>query len=421
VNALLALPMEVRLALLFVVGIAVGGLINVGIYRLAWNRRAIGPWLRPHSDAPARRLRDCLPIIGWLGLRREAPIHGRGFWIRPMLLELLVGAGFAALYWWEIDRQGLLPSQCRHLSLFDVTAAHQAYVAHIVLFSLMLVVSCIDIDEKTIPDAITVPGALVGLGLAILWPRSSLPIITVVERQYYPTLQLDPLTLASPNSWPVSLDGFPHGGSLMFALACLWLWCAALLPRRWYGRHGIGRALRLIVARCLRDGGAYLIVAMGLTGSVVIAWTWYASPTRWATLLSALLGMAVGGGLVWIVRVIGAAILKREAMGFGDVTLMAMIGAFLGWQTAVMIFFLAPFAGLVIGAAQWIARGEPEIPYGPFLCLAALASVIAWAILWEETYLIFGLGWIIAPILLGCMALMIVLLPLVRAVMSLFR
>ena len=41
-----------------------------------------------------------------------------------------------------------------------------------------------------------------------------------------------------------------------------------------------------------------------------------------------------------VVRVLGSQVLRREAMGFGDVTLMAMIGAFLGWQAAVLTFFL---------------------------------------------------------------------------------
>ena len=102
-------------------------------------------------------------------------------------------------------------------------------------------------------------------------------------------------------------------------------------------------------------------------------------------LLSALVGMAASGGLVWAVRVIGTAVLHREAMGFGDVTLMAMIGAFLGWQPCLIIFFLAPFAGLVIGVLRLILFRDREIPYGPFLCLATLVVIVGWAAVWNYT------------------------------------
>ena len=70
-------------------------------------------------------------------------------------------------------------------------------------------------------------------------------------------------------------------------------------------------------------------------------------------------------------------------MGFGDVTLMAMIGAFLGWQACLIVFFLAPLAGLVLGLVQLILRRGKHIPYGPFLCLAALATIVGWATIWN--------------------------------------
>ena len=57
-------------------------------------------------------------------------------------------------------------------------------------------------------------------------------------------------------------------------------------------------------------------------------------------------------------------------MGFGDVTLMAMIGAFMGWQPCMIVFFLSPFAGAVVGLVQWCLIRDNVIPYGPFLCLA---------------------------------------------------
>jgi leader peptidase (prepilin peptidase)/N-methyltransferase len=65
-------------------------------------------------------------------------------------------------------------------------------------------------------------------------------------------------------------------------------------------------------------------------------------------------------------------------MGGGDVKLLAMIGAFLGWQKAILTFFLAPFFGLIIGVINLIFKKDHTIPYGPFLSLAALLSLL-WA------------------------------------------
>ena len=105
-------------------------------------------------------------------------------------------------------------------------------------------------------------------------------------------------------------------------------------------------------------------------GTAAIVFTWaLAAEANWAGMLTALIGLAASGGIVWAVRLIGTAALRREAMGFGDVTLMMMIGAFLGWQAGLIVFFLAPFAGLVVGLVQLIFRRDDVIPYGPFLCL----------------------------------------------------
>ena len=137
-NHLLAIPMEVRLAALFVVGICLASLVNLGTYRLAWHPRAMSPWSRAEAGAPRRRWSDRLPVVGWLGLRREVSLHGTGFWIRPMLVELLAGLGLAALYWWEIDRLGLLAADFRTvIRPAWITTLHQPFAAHVVLMGFM--------------------------------------------------------------------------------------------------------------------------------------------------------------------------------------------------------------------------------------------------------------------------------------------
>ena len=418
-NAILAMPREVRLAALFVLGTCLGSLANLAAERLAWHPRRINPWLPPGPGAPPRRWADRLPIVGWLGLRRESRLHGAGFWLRPMLTELLCGIGLAALYGWEIDRLGLLPPGIRRpLPPEWIAVLHAQFAVHVALMFLMLVASLVDVGEKIIPDAVTVPGTLLGLLLAAASPWSALPdVIPAANGQFF----LQPMRLTSPNPWPAVLNGFPQTDSLLVGLGCWWLWCAALLPRTWYARHGWRRAVQLCCARLIRQRASYGILLMGLLGSAAIAAVWRYVVAGWPGLISALVGMVFSGGLVWVVRVIGKATLRREAMGFGDVTLMAMIGAFLGWQACLMVFFIAPLAGLVVGLLQVILLRDSEIPYGPFLCLAAVVVIVRWAALWDWASGIFALGWFVPLVVAMCMPLMAVLLSLMRFIRVLLR
>ncbi|MBE3069146.1 MAG: prepilin peptidase [Planctomycetes bacterium] len=87
--------------------------------------------------------------------------------------------------------------------------------------------------------------------------------------------------------------------------------------------------------------------------------------------LLALVGAAVGAGLIWVTRALGTMAFRKEAMGVGDIYLMAAVGAALGWEAAVLVFLVAPFMGLVYGLWHLAARNDSEVPYGPFLGLAA--------------------------------------------------
>jgi leader peptidase (prepilin peptidase) / N-methyltransferase len=102
-----------------------------------------------------------------------------------------------------------------------------------------------------------------------------------------------------------------------------------------------------------------------------------------------LLGIVIGGGIIYLVGflfdLVYFKLLKRppiqgetESMGGGDVKLLAMIGAFLGWKSAVLTFFLAPFFGIILGVVNLVAKKDHTVPYGPFLSLAALVSLF-WA------------------------------------------
>lgn len=97
-----------------------------------------------------------------------------------------------------------------------------------------------------------------------------------------------------------------------------------------------------------------------------------------------LLGALAGGGSIWGMGALGQWCFKKEAMGGGDVKLMALLGALLGWQRILLVFFLAPILGSVVGLPMKLRHGDELIPYGPFLSVAALVALwwgdgmIAW-------------------------------------------
>jgi leader peptidase (prepilin peptidase) / N-methyltransferase len=100
------------------------------------------------------------------------------------------------------------------------------------------------------------------------------------------------------------------------------------------------------------------------------------TPAWTGGLISSLAGALAGGGLIYLTGVLGNLAFKKESMGGGDVKLMAMLGAFLGWKMAVLIFFLAPFFGTPAGLYLKFKRKSDIIPYGPYLSIAGFTAMI---------------------------------------------
>ena len=99
--------------------------------------------------------------------------------------------------------------------------------------------------------------------------------------------------------------------------------------------------------------------------------------SRKAAFFNSLYGALAGGISIYAVGVLGTALFKKEAMGFGDVKFLAMIGSFLGWQNILLVFFIAPFFGAFVGIILKFKYKVETIPYGPYLSLAAIV-VILW-------------------------------------------
>jgi len=412
-----ALPTWICWTFLVLLGAFLGAAANWLSDVLAWQPRQISPWY-PADHGRRRSWAEYLPIVGWLLRISDGGRHGRFFWLRPLTVELICAIAVPLLYWWEVIEAGLIPFGAPRP---PQGVLHAIFVRHLMLIFFMLVASLIDWDEKLIPDSVTVPGTLLALILAASLPSSQLPHVSmprsIFEVDHVPEVRKPEygfLTFSAPYDWPKSFGGQPHGHGLSLGLACWWLWCFALMPRRWYRRKGFWKSLKMMCARLYRSRVTGGLAVMGLIGSAGILFSWIAGGVHWQGLLSALVGMAASAVLAWVVRIVGSMVLDREALGFGDVTLMAMLGAYLGWQPGIILFFLAPFAGLIVAVVILVLHQETEIPYGPFLCLGALATILFWRPIWEFASRVFELGFILLLLAAACLVLLALLLLVIR-------
>jgi leader peptidase (prepilin peptidase) / N-methyltransferase len=93
--------------------------------------------------------------------------------------------------------------------------------------------------------------------------------------------------------------------------------------------------------------------------------------------LSSLIGMIVGGGVLWMIAEAYYRIRHEEGLGMGDVKMLAMIGAFLGWQLTLLALMLASLSGTLIGLGLIVTRRggmKYALPFGTFLALGAAAA-----------------------------------------------
>ncbi|MDP3723251.1 MAG: prepilin peptidase [Candidatus Omnitrophota bacterium] len=114
---------------------------------------------------------------------------------------------------------------------------------------------------------------------------------------------------------------------------------------------------------------AALLISVWLPGM-------HGTDSRWLALQRSVVGLVVGGGLLYATGLMGNVIFRKESMGGGDVKLLAMAGALLGWKLVALTFFLAPLLALIPGLCVLALKRSHVIPYGPFLSLALVVSLV---------------------------------------------
>lgn len=149
----------------------------------------------------------------------------------------------------------------------------------------------------------------------------------------------------------------------------------------------------------------YLGVAVGLTGAVLsgefqlshvwVDWNaeipqlrgpyfpeWLAQFPHLHGLAWSTAGLGVGVIVTWGTRQLSSMALGTPTLGSGDVLLMAMIGAYLGWQPTLIAFALAPLFAVLIGLPLKVLSNRPILPYGPFLAAGAVTTLACWKWIW---------------------------------------
>lgn len=133
--------------------------------------------------------------------------------------------------------------------------------------------------------------------------------------------------------------------------------------------------LTLLLAIAVTDARFYIIPDELSLGGAVLGLVLSLLPGQ-PSIVEAVIGLVVGGGVLWIVAIVGTWAFRKEAMGGGDIKMLAMIGAFLGWKGALLTIFLGALAGTIVFVPiAW--KTDKLVPFGVFLSLgAALAYYV---------------------------------------------
>ncbi len=323
----------------FVLGAVVGSFLNAVIHRLPRGLRLDRP-RRSFCPLCSRTIpwHENIPLVSWLWLRGRCAGCGGGISGRYFLVELLTALLFLAA-----------------ARSFSPTAA----VAAVILLSLLVAATFIDLEHLIIPDSITLGGAAAGLACAVLLPG-----------------------LHPGEAWWERLGGALLGAAVGFGV----LYAVVEVGRLVFGRqrHLVEppEPFRLetdpqgVVRLCVGEEALDLSEVFPRPSDVLVLELrdglrkLRLRPTGWED----------DGRLVpYSERLpdageVAVLVVPREAMGFGDVKFMATIGAFLGWGGALFAIAAGSMIGAVFGVAALLSGKldvSGRIPFGPYLAAGA--------------------------------------------------
>lgn len=380
----MAIPTAFWLVFLFALGACVGSFLNVVVYRLPRDMSLIHPASQCTSCGKGIAWYDNLPVASWFVLVGKCRHCGSPFSIRYALVELLTGLLFAGLYWAYFIKHVREP-----LPGFN-ESGWLVYAGHMILISCLLASSLIDREHWVIELRVCHTAALVGAVLSAIVPYC-LPVAATQLPRLVPYAGAGGAALA-----------FGAAIGLLVGLLLLRLGVLERSFAQWEAESAAaeeeGREdteIDIDVRREMLREIMFLVPAiiLGLVFWLVLSgqdglgqwWAALIDEQKWlAGLLGSLLGFIIGGSIVWATRIFGSLAFGREAMGLGDVHLMAAVGAVLGWVSPMVAFFIAPFLGLGAALIRLLVHKEREIWYGPFLSAATVIVMVLYEPIVEQ-------------------------------------
>ncbi|MGY2895480.1 prepilin peptidase [Deinococcus sp. UYEF24] len=362
-----------------VLGLLIGSFSNVLIWRLPRHESVnFPPSHCPNCDHALAPI-DLVPVLSWAMLGGKCRYCKAPISPRYPVVELITGAAYALLS-----------------VVFPFSQVGASLLGLCLLFTLLLVASVIDQETYTIPDEISLPGAAIGLLFGLVNARSG---------------AADPIA-AGGVGLPVfaeALRGMLLGAGLLIAIDLLGSWVIRRFRERAFPEVPLGYqqiALSLLAGAWL---GVWWGVGVGVLSAAanLLGRRTFRVP-EWLTLGGTLLSLVltstgVGPGLILMVQGAlaaagGMALLcglywwlsplitktpeddsddyDASAMGFGDVKLAALIGAFLGWEKLIVAVVFAVVAGAVLGVLQLLIFKENRLKFGPYLAIGAVLALL---------------------------------------------
>lgn len=397
-------PHWVWLTFITILGANVGSFLNVVVYRLPAGISLVTPPSRcPHCEHQLSMWRlENVPVLGWLWLagkcrKCKAPIS-----IQYPLVELLTAVLFGGCYYlfYMVDGgvSGVFMADAWRLPFgqrgLEFSQTWPIFIVYLVMIACLVAATLIDAKLYIIPLSITWVIALVGI---VVLPAAAYFGLPAVDQVHSDFLYIERPFLPEPFFPIVGPTGamVAWGGAIGLILAIVLLQLG-ILPDSFEGEDD-DEALdengdlpplkhpRLVALKELMFVG-FPLLGM-LVGHFIASRDFVSQPEvanhAWYYVLAGCtLGYLVGGGAIWMTRILGTLAFNKEAMGLGDVHLLGAIGVVLGWHEAVFLsIFIAPFIAILMTAALAIAAALKKgvarvIPYGPYLAGGALIILI---------------------------------------------